>query len=86
MLDALREHGGRGTDDAREISGRVDDRVPRTPLERAQISVAVAAKPLDAGEEIRLVATAVEERHLVPARERRVDDVSPDENRAAENE
>ena len=72
--------------DARHVAARVDDRVERASLERGQVAVAVAAQLLDVREQLGPRLAAVEERHVVAAFERRVDDVAAEELRSAENE
>ena len=54
--------------------------------ERLELAVAVAAQPLDLREEVGVRLPAVEERELVPAGERRLDEGTADELRSAEDE
>ena len=56
------------------------------PAQRVEVAVAVAAQLLDVGEELGPRLAAVEQRHVVAARERGVDRVAAEELRAAENE
>jgi hypothetical protein len=80
------EQLGRGADDARDVAGRVDDRVPAPALERSQVAVAVAAQVLRLRIELGPGAAAVEERQLVTGGERRLRDRAPEELRPAEQE
>ena len=56
------------------------------PVERGEVAVAVAVQLLDVREQLGPRLPAVEERHVVTAFERRVDDVAAEELRSAENE
>jgi hypothetical protein len=67
-------------------AGGVDDGVPLPSLERVQVAVAVAAQLLRVREEPRIRPPAVEERQLVPARERLLGDRPAEELRAAEDQ
>ena len=72
--------------DPRHVAARVDDAVPDASGERAEVAVAVAGQVLHVREQIRVRLPAREDRHLVAVRERGVDDVPPEEDRAAEDE
>ena len=80
------ERADRLLHDPRHVAARVDDRVEVAALERGEVAVAVAAQPLHVGEEVGLRLAAVEQRDVVPARERDVDDVPAQELGAAEDE
>jgi hypothetical protein len=86
VRDRVRERAGRGADDAREVAGRVDRRVPGAAFERRQVSVAVAVELLDLRKEVRVRLPAVEERDLVPAGERVLGESSPEEPGATEDQ
>ncbi len=73
-------------DDARDVTARVDDRVEARGPRRVEVAVAVAAQLLDGREELGPRLAAVEERHVVAAFERRVDDVAAEELGSAEDE
>src|SRR5262249_19781057 len=68
------------------IGGRVEDGVPRPPAQRLEVAVAIALQLLHLGEELRVRPAAVERRHLVLARERRLDQRAPDEPRPTEQQ
>jgi hypothetical protein len=72
--------------DARHVAARVDHAVPCAPGERTEIAVAVSLQVLDLREELGVRLPACEDRHLVPARERRVDRLAAEELRASEDE
>jgi hypothetical protein len=72
-------------DDAREVTGDVDHGVPAAVAERVEIAVAVAAKLLDAREELWVCLPAREGRDLVTARERAIDGRAAKELGPAEN-
>jgi hypothetical protein len=73
-------------DDPRHVPARVDDRVERAAAKRAEVAVAIAAQLLDLGEEVRVRQAAVEQRDVVAARERALDDRAAEELRAAEDQ
>jgi hypothetical protein len=54
--------------------------------ECCDVAVPIAAQLLELREEVRVLPPAVEERDVVAARERGLDDVTPDEDRPAEDE
>jgi hypothetical protein len=54
-------------------------------LQRVEAALAIAVELLRLGEELRVRLAAVEERQLVPARERRLRDRSAEELRPAED-
>ena len=66
--------------------GDVDDRIEVPSPKLCEIAVAVADDPLQLGKELRVRQAPVEERRLVPALERRLDDVPAEEPGAAEDE
>jgi hypothetical protein len=72
-------------DDARQVAGDVDHRVPAPVAERVEVTVAVAVELLDLGEELRVRLASREGRDLVPARKRAVDGRAAEELRPAEN-
>jgi hypothetical protein len=74
------------THDARQVAGDVDDSVPRSPLECLEVAVAVSAELLDVREQVGIRVSAIEERDIVPDRERRVDDRAAEELRPAEDQ
>jgi hypothetical protein len=78
----------RGRRDVRGLVARgVDGGVPPAALERGEVGAAVADEVLGlAGEELVAVAAAVEHGHLVAARERLRRHVTPEEDRAAEDQ
>ena len=80
------ERVDRLADDARDVTARVDDRVETLPTQCCEVAVAVAAQLLHVGKELGPRLAAVEHRHVVTARERRVDRVAPEELRAAEDQ
>ena len=84
--DAVGEQLGRLAHDARQVARGIDHDVPVAALERREVAVAVAAQLLDVGKELRVGLAAVEQRHLVPARERLVDDRATEELRPAEDQ
>ena len=86
MTDRAAQQLGRGANHTRHVAGRVDHRVPLTPLERREPAVAVAAQLLDLGKELGVRLATVEERDLVAARERRLDRRAAEELRPAEDE
>jgi hypothetical protein len=77
---------GRLPHDPRHEAARVDDGVPAAAAQRVQVPVPVAAQLLDLREELGVRHTPVEERHLVSAGERRLDDGAAEELRPAEDE
>ena len=58
------------------VPGSIDHGVERTPSQRADVAIPIAAQLLHLGEELRVVPAAVEQRDAMPSRERRVDDVA----------
>jgi hypothetical protein len=74
------------TYDARQVARDVDDSVPRPPLECLEVAVAVSAELLDVREQVGVCLSAIEERDVVPDRERRVDDRAAEELRPAEDQ
>ena len=72
--------------DSRHVAARVDNRVELPAVERAEISVAVAAQLLGVGEELGPRLAAIEHRHVVAALQRRLDDGAAEELCAAEHE
>ena len=85
-LHAFAERVGREQHGAWEERRDVDDSVPLATLERRDVLVAIAPELLDVRVELRVRLAAVEQRHLVAARERRLDDRAPEEPRPAEDE
>jgi hypothetical protein len=77
---------GEPSDAGGEVAGRVDDDVPRAAGERREVGRPVAAQVLGLGEEPRVRRPAVEERQLVPARERVLGDGAAEELRPAEDQ
>jgi hypothetical protein len=76
----------RGADDARDVAGGVDDRVPAPSLQRVQATVPIAAQLLRFREELGVRLAPVEQRQLVPTRERRLGDGPAQELRAAQDQ
>ena len=72
--------------DPGEVARDVHHGVPRAAAEGIELPVAVPAELLDVGEELRVRPAAVEERDLVPPRERRLDERVTDELRPTEDE
>jgi len=72
-------------DDARVVAARVDDRVPGSAAQGVEAAVAVTDQRLGLGEEIRVRAPAVEQRYVMPSRQRLLDDGAPEELRPAED-
>jgi hypothetical protein len=83
---ALAQQLGRRAHDARHVPGGVDDGVPRTTREGVETAVAVALKALGLREQLRVRLAAREDRHLVTATERLLDDGATEELRPAEDE
>ncbi len=77
---------GRGADHRGDVAGGIQHGVPLATFQRAEVGRPVAAQLLRFGEQLGIRLAAVEERHLVPARERRLDRSAPEEPRPAENE
>jgi hypothetical protein len=71
--------------DTGEIAGDIDRGVPAAAGQRVELAVPVAAQFLDLGIEIGVRLAAVEQRQLVIALERRVDDRAAEELRPAED-
>jgi hypothetical protein len=67
-------------------SRNVDHRVEASSAKLAEVAVAVADDPLHLREELRVRPPAVEERELMPGRERRLDDVPAEKPGPAEDE
>ena len=87
MPDAAGEQAGGVANPARDARGGVDDRVPFAGAERLQLAgVAVAVQGLDLREERRIRPAAVEERDLVAARLRRLDQMPAEEERPAQDQ
>jgi hypothetical protein len=82
----IRQRLGGGTHDPREVARRIDDGVPRAAGERGKVAVPIAAKMLRLGEQAGVRLPAVEEGHLMVARERRVDDRAAEKLRPAEDQ
>lgn len=76
MTDALLEHGGRSLDEARDIARRINHSIPGATTQGAEIPGPIAIEPFGVGEQIRVRAPAVEERHVVPTVQCRLDDVA----------
>jgi len=72
--------------DAREVARRVDDRVPFPSEQPVEPAVAIAADARQLRVQVGARRAAVEERHLVAALERCVDDRAADELRATEEQ
>src|SRR5205085_281095 len=70
----------------RHARGDVENRVELPSPKPREIAVAVADDPLHLGKELRVRQAPVEERDLVPARERSLDDLPAEEAGAAEDE
>jgi hypothetical protein len=87
VLDGAGEDAGGVAHPSGHARRGVDDRVPAPASQRVEIAcVAVAVERLDVRVEVWARPPAVEERDLVPARERRLDEVAPDEEGAAEEQ
>jgi hypothetical protein len=56
------------------------------PAKRIDVAFAVAAELLEIREELRVVPTAVEERHVVSGGDRSLDDMPSEKNGTSENE
>jgi hypothetical protein len=68
------------------VTRHVDHRVESAPAQRRQIAVAITAKLFQLRKQVRVLTPAIEQRDTVPARQRGVHDVTPDEDRPAEDE
>jgi hypothetical protein len=73
-------------DDARDLAAGVDDRVPPAPAQCIELPVAIAAQLLDVGVEPRVRLAPGEQRQLVAARERGIDDRAAEKLRPAEDQ
>src|SRR6185503_17687367 len=60
--------------------------VPPAPAQRREIARAIAAQALDVREELGVRGPAVEERDLVPGRQRRIDGVASEIPRSSEDQ
>jgi hypothetical protein len=85
-LGERRKQLGRGPDDAGIVSAQIDHGVVAATTQRREIGPAVAHDVPGLREELRVRQPAGEESELVPAGESRLDEVTADERRAAENE
>jgi len=63
----------------------IDHRIPFPARQRVEALVAVAEQGFDLGKHVGMV-TSVEQRDLVSALQRRVDDVSPEEHGPAQHQ
>jgi hypothetical protein len=70
----------------RNVRSGVDDCVPGAALKWKQTLHAVSTDLLDAGEQFRVRLPAIEDGHLVTARDRRLDDGAPDEPGPSDDE
>ena len=77
MLDGVCEELGRGANHVRDVTRRIDDRVPAPALEHGEVALAISAQPLGFGKELGLCLAPVEEGHLVAAGERVLDGDAP---------
>jgi hypothetical protein len=69
----------------RPVAGWVDDEVEAPGAKRTQITIAVAAQPLNIWEELRVVSSAIEKRDVMSASESCFNDVAAEEESAAED-
>src|SRR5215216_3785078 len=84
MVHSTGQKPGRRPDGAGHVAAGVDHRVPAPPQKGREIPVAVALDLLYLGEHPWLSEPPVEERRPMTVRERRLDEVAPEESRAAE--
>src|SRR5262249_28366923 len=86
VADAAEQQLGASADDLRQVAGGVDAGIPGPGFERAQVGGAITAQLLDPGEELGRGAAAIEQRDPMPAAERALDQETPEETRAAEDQ
>jgi len=79
------EHGCESVDEARDIATGIDHGIPRAPPQRPETPSTIAAELFYVREEFWTRVPAVEERHLVPTVECRLDDVAPKKERSTED-
>jgi hypothetical protein len=85
VLGGIGERLGGRADDAREVAGGVDDRVPGTAAERVQPTVSVSPQLLGLGKELGIGLPAVEQRDVVPACKCGFGDRAPEELRPTDD-
>jgi hypothetical protein len=86
VVDGVAQELGRSAHLARQVAAGVDGGIPAPPAQRRQIAAAIAAQPFQVGKQLGMGAAAVEERDLVAARPRRLDQVAPEVERAAQDQ
>ena len=69
-----------------DVGAHVDRRVELQVCERAQVTIAIEVDVGSLGKGVVRTAASMDERDLVTARKRRLDDVSPDEPRAPDDQ
>jgi broad specificity phosphatase PhoE len=80
------ERSERRCDHARDVPARVDDCVERAPSQCSEIAVPVSPELFDVREKLGTRLSAVEQGHVVAARQRGLDDVAAEKLGAAEHE
>ena len=61
MLDGVCEELGRGANDVRDVTRRIEDCVPAPALEHGEVALAISAQPLGLGKELGVRLAPVEE-------------------------
>jgi len=85
MLDGVRQHLCGGMDDARHVTGGIDDRVPLPSSQDIEFGFTVATELLGLRKQIWIRAPAVEQRDFMTTRESAADDSAAEKLRPAEN-
>ena len=86
MRGRPRQSLGGGPHDARQVAGGVDHGVPAAAAERLEATVAVSEQVLGVRKQPGVRPAAMEQRDVMAARARRLDQVAPQEQRSAEEE
>jgi hypothetical protein len=85
MADGVRQHLCGGMDDARHVTGGIDDRVPLPSPQDIEFAFTVATELLGLRKQMRIRAPAVEQRHFMATRKSRGDDSAAEKLHPAEN-
>jgi hypothetical protein len=85
MADGVCQHLCGGMDDARHVTGGIDDPVPLPSSQDIEFAFTVATELLGLRKQIWIRAPAVEQRDVMPTRESAADDSAAEKLRPAEN-
>jgi hypothetical protein len=86
MAYGISEELHRAANHTRDVARRIDDRLPLSPAQSAEVTLPIAMQPLRLREEVRVRLTTVEERHSVTSPKGALNDGTAEELRTAENE